>query len=77
MPLVLWYVLSPCNAHSPDQIPTKNDLLRGLGAKQPKTVAGCIFALKEIVRWVFHFVVSRLSYHVVYVINNLTTLQYF
>ncbi|KAF8636528.1 hypothetical protein AX17_003341 [Amanita inopinata Kibby_2008] len=27
-----------------------NDLLPGLGAKQPKTVAGCITALKEIVR---------------------------
>ncbi|GLB34986.1 putative microtubule associated protein [Lyophyllum shimeji] len=27
-----------------------NDILPGLGAKQPKTVAGCIFALKEIVR---------------------------
>ncbi|KZT68984.1 microtubule associated protein [Daedalea quercina L-15889] len=27
-----------------------NDILPGLGAKQPKTVAGCVVALKEVVR---------------------------
>ncbi|KAG6890724.1 hypothetical protein C0995_005097 [Termitomyces sp. Mi166 len=27
-----------------------NDILLGLGAKQPKSVAGCVFALKEIIR---------------------------
>ena len=30
----------------------QNDLLSGLSAKQPKTVSGCVFALKEITRYV-------------------------
>lgn len=29
-----------------------NDVLPGLGAKQPKTVAGCVIVLKEVVRFV-------------------------
>ena len=28
----------------------QSDILPGLGAKQPKAVAGCIFALKEVIR---------------------------
>jgi len=34
-------------------LPLQNDVLIGLGAKQPKTVAGCVLALKEIIRYVY------------------------
>jgi len=34
-------------------LPLQNDVLIGLGAKQPKTVAGCVLVLKEITRCVY------------------------
>lgn len=33
----------------------QGDLIPGLSAKQPKVVAGCTMALKEIVRYVFDY----------------------
>jgi len=47
----LWYV-----AHLSPSIQGfnvfQNDVLAGLGAKQPKAVAGCVLTLKELVRCV-------------------------
>jgi cytoskeleton-associated protein 5 len=42
-------VSSFSSADTSDNI-LKTDLLPGLSAKQPKTVAGCVLALKEIIR---------------------------
>lgn len=36
----------------------QNDILPGLGVKQPKAVAGCIVALKEVFRYVYHFIAN-------------------
>lgn len=53
--LALWYVLRfsiPADliVELTLLVVCQADLLPGLGAKQPKAVAGCIMALKEIVR---------------------------
>jgi hypothetical protein len=53
LPLVLWYVPCPpsLNTHGLTDISfTQADIIPGLSAKQPKTVAGSVFALKEVVR---------------------------
>lgn len=40
---------------------TQNDLLPGLGAKQPKAVAGCVMAMKEVIKYVKHLLLSSLG----------------
>jgi hypothetical protein len=48
---ISWYVNGSYCAYSHDnQLLFKADILPGLGAKQPKTVAGCVYALKEVIR---------------------------
>lgn len=53
LPLALWCVQCLACLDSHDLIDvsfTQADLIPGLSAKQPKTVAGSVFALKEVVR---------------------------
>lgn len=43
------------------QILLQGDIVPGLAAKQPKVVAGCTLALKEIVRYVFYCLVRAFT----------------